>query len=260
MAIRRRKARKAKKAVRKFAGRRRLANGPGRGLAATRVRDGDSGLGSTSLVVRPWCRFVKSTFPPSMVFHEKYADIERTISVTTGGIANNSFLYRLNDIFDPYYSIGGGGPPEWYTTLASIYQRYIVWSVDADIRFFDPTQNTLLGAVLLQCADDTDDPAAKTADYFLQRRNYATAQLTSTTGEGSFRQIQEHIKLWTVEGLPFRQYVDQMSVYGAQMGADPGKSPLFRIAVADLDGQNTGSCKVQVSLTFHGKAYGLKQS
>lgn len=235
-------------------------NSVGRRPEVIRSKTIDSRIGSDVVILNPWRRVMKPTFAPEMVFQMKYSDIERNCTVTTGGIVNASFLYRLNDIFDPYYSTGGGGPAENYTAIAGLYQRYIVWSVDMHIRFYDPSQNTLLAGVLLQCADDTDDPSAKTADYMLQRRNYATVPLPSTTGQGSYREIQAHVKLWELEGLPFRQYVDQLSVYGASFGADPAKSPLIRIGCADLDGQNTGSVKVQVSLIFHGKAYGPKQS
>lgn len=226
---------------------------------AARPRNADS-IMTHQLVANPWARYMKASFPPRMRINDKYADVERTLSVTTAGVCNASFLYRLNDPFDPYNGVGGGGPPEWFTTLAAVYNKYLITSCDVEITYYAPTQNTLVAGALIHAADDADDPSGKTADYMLQRRNYACARLTSTSGEGSSRTVSAHIKCWEVEGLTYQQYVDQALSYGALVTTDPLKIIYCRIGAADINAANTGSCQMSITLTYHGYFYAPKTS
>jgi len=211
-----------------------------------------------NLVVNPWMRYPRTTFPPSLIFHEKFTDIERVLSITTAGVASNSVVYRLNSMFDPYFA-AGGGEPEWFSTISNIYSKYVVWGVDIHIRAYAPTLNTLVVGATVQASTSTDDPASKTADYYMQRRDYATLPMTSTTGQGSCRECMQSFKIHELDGISFKKVTDDPN-YCALVGANPTNNPFLRIGCADLDGNATGSTKVVVSLTFHGKYYDIKQS
>lgn len=267
MAVRRRKARKALRSLPVLSKFRRTKTRrfgafesgrlPSRQSPATFSRSA-TGFTRGTMIMKPYSRYNLNPFPSYMPINVRYADIQRTCAITTGGVCNASFLYRLNDIFDPYNGVGGGGPINWYSQLAAIYNNYIIWAADIQVTFYDPTINTLVGAVLVHSTDDADDPNGKTADYFLQRDNYETVRLTSLTGNGSTGTIAAHIKLWEIEGITFQQWCDQTSKYGAAIGADPSKPLYARIGCADLGGNNTGSCVMDIQITFHGKCYGLK--
>lgn len=227
----------------------------------------DSGMKNTyattgnmpgTLVIRPWGRHHVSPFPESMPLHVKYQDIERNMACTTGGVVGSSYLYRVNDIFDPYNGVGGGGPINWNTQLSAIYNKYIIWGVTIQITAFNPSQNTLVVGCLLHATDDADDPSGKTADYMMQRENYEIIPLTSLSGSGSTGTISKYVFLPKIEGISLAQWVGEAEKYGASFGADPALPMYLRLGVSDRTGANTGSADVQVSLTFHGKAYARK--
>lgn len=211
-------------------------------------------------VQRPFSRIGQSTFPPRTYFCEKYTDIERTLNTTLAGVAGNSFLYRLNDVFDPYFAAGGGGPPEWFNILSQIYNKYLVTSCDVSVRLYKPTANTIVVGAVIQAAGATDDPSGKTVDYFEQRRDYATAPMTSTTGEGSYKEINFHVDLPTLEGLTRQQWESQADQYGAFINADPVRQNLMRVAAGDVDGNSGSYVEMQVSIVYRGYFYALQQS
>lgn len=216
----------------------------------------DCGYGAGPNIIRPFSRMNKSPVPPFKVVALKYVDTERTLSVGAGGVTNGSQVYRLNSLFDPQFGVGGGGPVEWFSSMSVFYRKYIIWSVDYEVKFFHPTQDTLVAGVQIQPSEDTDDiGSAKTSDYMMERRNVATASLTSTSGQGSYRVIRGTINLPRLQGLSWMQYNMQTEVFGSVVTANPTLTPWMRVACADADGQNTGSVKCVVSLIFHGKMY-----
>lgn len=203
-------------------------------------------------------RWNAKTFPAWEKLDVMYTETEVQLSCAAGGVAGAEAVWRLNSIYDPYFT-GAGNQPESYTTLSSVYRRYIVYWVDIRVRCYSATQETLLLGVSLQGPDSSYTLTGKVSSDFEKDRQIQTCN-PGQSGAASPAYahpeiVLNHVSLPQLAGISLTEYKANLYQFGGAFGANPSNSLYMRIACSDMDGQNTGSCKVQVSIRFHGKVF-----
>lgn len=85
-------------------------------------------------------RFPSSGLPNSVLMKHKYVD-SYSVSTTT---SCNAQIYRLNSMFDPYYT-GVGHQPFYYDQMTPLYNRCIVYGVKVEIKASCGTNQSVIG-------------------------------------------------------------------------------------------------------------------
>jgi len=197
--------------------------------------------------------FNKVPFKTSEFAVLQWADLERAPTTTVAGVGSNEFIYKLNDVYDPYLGASLINNPEYLTTFQALYFRMIVYKVDVQVEFSHPTQSTQVGVALLQCSSGTQT-TLQAYDYLASKRDINIVNM-SQGGASANVPLNFSVNLWELEGLTFDQYMSDMTDYSAAVNGSPTKSPYLRIGTNDPDGNSGASVKTKVRLCFHVKFY-----
>lgn len=183
----------------------------------------------------------------------QWADLERAPTTTVAGVGSNEFIYKLNDVFDPYLGASLINNPEYLTTFQGLYFRMIVTKVDIQVEFSHPTQSTQVGVMLVQCSAGTQT-TLQAYDYLASKRDVNIVNM-SQGGASANVPVNMSVDLWKLEGLTKAQYMANLSQYSAAVNGSPTLTPYLRIGTNDPDGNSGASVKTKVRLRFHVRFY-----
>lgn len=206
-----------------------------------------------------WSRDACS-FPAAQKFDCMFTDAYHTLTATAaGGVVGGEIVYRLNSIYDPYFG-AGGGQPEHYVTLSNLYERYLVYWVEINVKAYVPGANTLMLHCCVQSPDTSYSLAGKTCEALTQDRTVSTLSLqTAAAPNGQVQWNSGRLYCSSLCGISKMMYVGSHTVYGAQFAANPTLSPWLRVAVSDAQGNAGNVATVQVSIRYGGRAFGKSQ-
>lgn len=182
----------------------------------------------------------------------QWADLERVLSTTSGGIGAAEQIYLLNSVYDPYYGISSTADPEYLSQFRDIYWRYIVTKCDVQITWQHPSLNTLRGVMLVQPSSGTGTTLYG-MDVLNSRRCFSLVSFPD--GANATVPTSFTVDLANVEGLTPSQYKGDLYDYSASVNANPRISPFLRICVMDPDGASGATVKYTIKLRFHVRFY-----
>lgn len=202
----------------------------------------------------------RSSFPAAQKFDIMYVDPYHTLTATAAaGVVGGEIVYRLGSIFDPYFA-AGGGQPEHYLTLSNLYERYLVYWVEINVKCYVPGANTLVLHCCVQSADTTYSMVGKTCEALTQDRSVSSMMLqTAAAPNGQVEWTSGRIYLSSLCGLSKTMYVGSHTSYGSLFGANPSLTPWLRVAVSDAQGNAGNVATVQVQIRYGGRAFGRQQ-
>lgn len=183
-------------------------------------------------------------FPPRGKCTLPYVD---EFSISTPGIVSTfgtQTSYRLNSLFDPYFS-AGGHQPYGYDQMCTFYNRYMVDRVDIEVTFSDPTVDGLVVGAFAFNYNDTYQLQNSTISQADERPTLWTKNLNDSGSQVAI--YKKSIVLHQLMGLTKQQYEGGWDSLSALITADPAITPYFSIAVADARG-NTASQSVRVKV------------
>lgn len=183
-------------------------------------------------------------------FRLNYVQSETLLGSESGGIA--TLTYRINSIFDPYLS-GGGGTPFGYTALKDIYDRYVVTSVDYKVVFTAREGGSWF------CFVKAND-SANVSTSFPKEVQQGNCQWKAISGYGNaagyIQTFTGHIDIAKVVGVS-RSKLLLDDTYSAQFGANPANEAYLKTGLGSLtDAGGYGQTSVMVEIVYYGYAYG----
>ncbi len=175
------------------------------------------------------------------------------ISVSTTALSSSfgtETSYRLNSLFDPYFS-AGGHQPYGFDQMCTFYNRYMVDKVDIEVTFSDPTADGLVVGCYYKNYNDTYQLQTSTISQADERpTNWVKNLNDSGTQVATFR---KSLSLPALMGLTQTQYESGWPSLSALISADPAITPYFSIAVADArSSSSTQTVRCKIRLVYHG--------
>lgn len=215
----------------------------------------------TSGIRAPLARMAsKSSFPVAQKFDVMYTNPYVTLTATgAAGICAGEIVFRLGSIYDPYFT-GGGGQPEHYLSLSNLYENYLVYWVEINVKGYVPGANTLMLHCCVQSANTGYSLVGKTCETLVQDRSISSLLMqTAAAPHGQVEWNSGRIYLSSLSGLSKAMYVGGHQTYGAAFGANPSQTPWLRVGLTDAQGNAGNVATVQVSIRYGGRAYGRVQ-
>lgn len=174
-----------------------------------------------------------AVFPTSKIVNLTYCDQYNLASTTSTPLTGSALVYRTGCIYDPDASnVGTNHQPYFFDQISGLYQYYQVFEFAWNVTFFNATTNTCFAAVQITDSGDTAYSIATKQMYQLQERPGGWVSPVTVYGN---RQVccTGSVKLWEIEGIPYRQYRDDED-YQAFMSAVPTLTGNLSIAIGDL--------------------------
>lgn len=196
-----------------------------------------------------------SVFPQRLNTALPYVD-ELTLTTSAGvNTYGNEYSYRLNSLYDPYFS-AGGHQPYGFDQLTTIYNRYLVSRVDLELTFSDPTVDGLMPGVMLK---NYLDATTLVGNNIPTVSEFPTAWTKAVSNTGSQKIVfRKSVDLAAMMGLTKAQYESGWPSLAAVVTADPSISPYMTVAVADprSGGASTITCNLRI--VFHAQFWERK--
>lgn len=190
-----------------------------------------------------------------------WSDIPRAVATGVAGVPAGVAAYRLNSLFDPYFSLAAVHNPEYFAEYSGRYGNYIVYKVDVRIswKFNDISSNLRTCVGLYRLLPSSVGPAggpAMTAygqDQLNRNREIQKVNFSETTL--SVRDTCFSVNMSDIEGLTRTQYMANIGTYGAPFNANPSLPVGLQIAIMDISGASASQVYTQVHFTFHAKLW-----
>ncbi len=196
-----------------------------------------------------------SVFPERLNTSLVYTD---TLTLTTPGSSSafgTEFTYRLNSLFDPYFSLGGH-QPYGYDQIMAFYNRYMVNSVDIELSFYDPSVDGLFAGAFLKNFYDSWTLQGKT---IAEATEWPTSFVRPLSNTGSqVVTFRKHVDLAAMMGLTKSQYEGGWFALSGLSNTDPAQCPYLSIAVCDSRSQAASTLMCRVSLKYNSTFWGRK--
>jgi hypothetical protein len=191
-------------------------------------------------------------FPPRLIRSLRY---QYTTTLSGTGTANTfgtAVTFNLNSVFQPN---SGGHQPYGFDTLATLYDRYKVHSVDVDILacYTGGIQNSFVGVIMLP-PGEAATIAGSTVEIVGEKPMAFTAPIVGGTGTG-VADIQQKFVVAQCSCLSPVEFAANVEDYAALVSASPSRIPRLEIAVADFTTTTTASIKFRCSLIYHVEFY-----
>lgn len=196
-----------------------------------------------------------SPFKPKMFVRHKYCELS-TLTAGTAGIMGTEIIYRLNDLYDPYFS-GGGHQPYGRDTMAGIYNRYKVSGCKIDLTFTDPSADGMAVACAIQDSTESATLTNLQVDEAQEKQNCIVKFLNNTGAQKV--NIKKYMPIHMVEGLTKLQFKADIENYSANASNSPVSTPFVRIAIGNVTGTTGGTVHCMVKLTFYSQWYNRLQ-
>lgn len=173
-----------------------------------------------------------------------YADFH---TLSTGvGVFGSHIQYRMNSVFDPYYT-GAGHVVEEYSRLAALYNRYRVDKCHFSFTFTTPGDTRDLVCGVSVASNSSAGMTGATQYVPLEMANVKTGLLSPSGSRQCV--LSDTIDLATLNGVPkFKYQADD--IYGAVIGNNPTPLNLLSAAVLCADSTSGVSCVCIVNIVY----------
>ncbi len=175
-----------------------------------------------------------------------------TLTAGSTGTYGTEQVMRLNSVFDPDLT-GTGHQPYGFDTLASIYTKYKVFAITAEISFSDPSADGLIVSVAFQSPGNPITITGASPDTVMERPGTWSQRLNNTGSQTAV--LKQHFPLWQLAGCTKMQFEADIDVYSSATSNNPNRTPYIRIAVAALDQASTPTVRCQVIILYHTEFY-----
>jgi hypothetical protein len=187
--------------------------------------------------------------PPRKMVTFPYS-FQDTLTAGAAGVFGTEAIFRLNSIYDPYYS-GVGQYPNGYTAWSNFYAGYRVHRVKIDLTFTDPSADGMVVGALVQYSNATTSLGSNTIQTADEMQKSDVRPLNNT-GSQTVR-LTRTFNLWDLDGNSRLQWLANGG-YQAVFGQNPTLTPWIRIACAAFaTGSPTVVCMVR--LTFYAELF-----
>lgn len=157
------------------------------------------------------------------------------LTVGTSGVVGAVYLLNLTSIFDPITTTGAStytSSPYGRTQLATWYSRYLVKHTRVQISSNTPGGNYDTAVVYkLDNPDGYASIAGESYDQACMNPSHGVF-LVLGAGRSMFAKTSLSIAPWKVLGITQKQYSDEITNFGALIGAAPTQSPTLQIGLA----------------------------
>lgn len=194
-------------------------------------------------------------FPQRLNTTLEYVD---NLTLSTPGSSPNfgtEIAYRLNSLFDPYFSVGGH-QPYGFDQIAAMYNRYMVNSVDVELTFTDPSTDGLYVGVMMKNFYDPTTLQGTGIGAASEKPTIWTRPLNNTGSQ--VVTFKKHIDLAEMMGLTRQQYEGGWFALSGLVSTDPAQTPYMATAIADSRSGSSQTVICSVKLLFHSTFWGRK--
>jgi hypothetical protein len=164
----------------------------------------------------------------------------------------SELAFKLNDIYDPYYT-GVGHQPYYHDQLAAVYGQYLVLSVEFIWTFTNPSADGIGIGVLMNGSTQGTTTITAMAPYQFTERPNACLKVLNNTGS-QVTTVRQKVSLPSLEGVSLNEFVSNDN-YRANYGASPNKKFFVRAAAANLAASATASVQYNIELLYHVRSY-----
>lgn len=179
----------------------------------------------------------------------KYAQsFQRTTG--TAGVFGTENVFNLNSCYDPDQT-GAGHQPYGFDLLATQYNRYMVYGCMIDIRWHNPSADSVVTGCVIVPSAVTLALVGKDANDARERDNIATSVLADSGSQTSH--VRKYVSIAKVDGLSRAAMKAQYFHYGNIVTANPPLMPTLKIAIASDSHQAGTTCECSVVLTYYTK-------
>lgn len=189
--------------------------------------------------------------PPSWRAKFRYTSYG-TLTAGSVGVVGSEYMFLLNSCYDPD-STGVGHQPYGWDQISPLYRKYIVHNCHVTITATDPSADGLVLCVMVAPTDATFNMAGNSAEAIAEKPMCLTLDVNNTGSQKV--KIQQNIDLAELEGLTKAQYLDQTSIYGGAVGANPSKASVLKLAAADITATSSTTIKFRVDLVYDVQLY-----
>lgn len=187
-------------------------------------------------------------FPTRLLIRCKYADDGvLTSNSSLPNTCGNEIVYRLNSIYDPYYSIGGTTTVGW-STISAIYNKYIVTGAKVEVTFYDPSVDAGVPAVSLNQVSPIQNLDVK------QLGENALTYTSVVNNSGSQKKtFSFYVKPWQIQGLSKLEWMANKSTKSCNMNQNPTDELYIRLAYCAY--QTNGSIKYAIRIIYYTECF-----
>lgn len=189
----------------------------------------------------------RGPFPNRLYAKLRYVDNTALSADNLTGLTGTEIVWRLNSLFDPYFS-AGGHQPLGFDQISPMYQRYKVFKVDIQIAI-----RGRVGSALPFVAANIRQGASTYQLGGLKALGEVYEQPGNTVMDGTILQSWDQtVWLHNVEGRTFNEYMTE-DAYGAQVTTNPSITPYLGLACGTVDTPSSSSnyVYVTVALVYH---------
>lgn len=192
-------------------------------------------------------------FPQRLFTKVQYARKVRLQSDTTIDRIGNEYVFRLNSIWDPQYSLGGTTVMGW-AQFNNLYQKYLVHGIKVQINLTNPTLDGLR-AVYTWNQDDTVDATLVGKDVGVATLHPKTASvdMNNTGSQRASRSL--YLTPWSLEGLSKLEFLANKTDRASAMNDNPSNDMLLRIALANMSTTTGATVECEIKITYFTEFY-----
>jgi hypothetical protein len=187
-------------------------------------------------------------FPPRRSASLRYNQIDTILTTGTEFVFGTALSWTLNSLFAP---ISGGHQPYGFDTLAALYNRYRVRSVDMEltIMYNGGVQNSIVGGVVLPPGVSATI-AASTYNIVSEKPLSFMVPIVGGTNTGTVF-VKQRFDIAKISGLTRKEFEANVEDYAAVVSASPSKVAKLEIASCGVQTTTATSSKVLTTLVFH---------
>jgi len=179
-----------------------------------------------------------------------------SLSLSTSNLSSafgTETSFRLNSLFDPYFS-AGGHQPYGFDQITPFYEFYQVTRADITITFSDPSADGVIVGAYLKNYYDSQTLQGATISQAEERPQNWVRNLNNTGSQNVT--FTKSVDLAAMTGLTPTQYMSSWPAYGARVTADPSYTPYLSVAVSDAQATGTKTVTARVRITYTAVFFG----
>ncbi len=168
-----------------------------------------------------------------------------SLDVPAGGAAQ-SYLFRINSLFDPDFALGGH-QPGGFDELMAIYEHYCVTMCEYKVIY----QNTNVAALPALIAVQVSDNSTTSTNFgtFIENGNAQHTMVSATNGS-PIRTLTGTVDIAKLMGVSRSTLLKDDSFWGSQ-GTNPSDVAFLKIIVGSIPSGDDGpSVNISVELKF----------
>lgn len=206
-----------------------------------------------SLLTKTQAMKIKTQNPLPYKLFCKFNYSNTEILTATNGNTATVTQYRLNSLYDPYYT-GAGTQPYQFDQLNTIYGIYKVHGAKVKVTFFDPSTDGFMVGYRIRASTNTTTTNAKNVRLLGTMSNTAMKTLNNS-GEQQ-RTFSGYVPIHKIFGITKGQYSNELA-YSSAVGDNPSADALLEIFVIDMNNNIDKTVKMTVSIQYLSQLYGL---